>query len=127
MQANPKGRILVVDDESDITSVIKRGLETVGYAVDAFNDSEQALAYFKNGYYDMLILDIRMPKLNGFQLYRQIRKRDSKARVCFMTAFEVYREEFEKVFPDYDVKCFLTKPLSIKDLQTIIQTELEKK
>jgi len=127
VQADRKGRILVVDDEPDITSVIKRGLETVGYAVNAFNDPEQALAHFKNAYYDMLIFDIRMPQLNGFQLYREIRKKDGKARVCFMTAFEIYRKEFEKVFPDYDVKCFLTKPLSIKDLQKIIQAELEKK
>jgi DNA-binding response OmpR family regulator len=66
VQANPKGRILVVDDELDITSVIKRGFEAAGYAVDAFNDSEQALAYFKNGYYDMLILDIRMPSSTAF-------------------------------------------------------------
>lgn len=127
VEADRKGRILVVDDEPDITSVIKRGLETVGYAVEAFNDPEQALSHFKSGYYDMLIFDIRMPKLNGFQLYREIRKKDSKALVCFMTAFEVYRSEFEKVFPDYDVKCFLTKPLSIKDLQKIIQAELERK
>lgn len=127
VQADRKGRILVVDDEPDITSVIKRGLETVGYAVNAFNDPEQALAHFKNAYYDMLIFDIRMPQLNGFQLYREIRKKDGKARVCFMTAFEIYRKEFKKVFPDYDVKCFLTKPLSIKDLQKIIQAELEKK
>lgn len=127
VQADRKGRILVVDDEPDITSVIKRGLETVGYAVNTFNDPEQALAHFKNAYYDMLIFDIRIPQLNGFQLYREIRKKDGKARVCFMTAFEIYRKEFEKVFPDYDVKCFLTKPLSIKDLQKIIQAELEKK
>ena len=127
MGASHKGRIMVVDDEHDITSVIKRGLEAVGYAVDAFNDTEQALARFKNSYYDMLIFDIRMPKLNGFQLYREIRKKDDKARVCFMTAFEVYREEFGKVFPNYDIKCFLTKPLSIKDLQKIIEAELEKK
>jgi two-component system, OmpR family, response regulator ChvI len=100
------------------TSVIKRGLEAAGYAVDAFNDPEQALAHFKNGYYDMLIFDVRMPKLNGFQLYREIRKKDSKAKVCFMTAFEVYREEFEQEFSDYNVKCFLTKPLSIKRICT---------
>jgi DNA-binding response OmpR family regulator len=127
VEADHKGRILVVDNEPDITSVIKRGLEGAGYAVDAFNDPEQALAHFKSSYYDMLIFDVRMPKLNGFQLYREIRKKDGKAKVCFMTAFEVYREEFEKVFPDYDVKCFLTKPLSIKDLQKIIEVELEKR
>ncbi|HXV45861.1 MAG TPA: response regulator [Nitrososphaera sp.] len=127
MGADHKGRILVVDNEQDITSVIKRGLETAGYAVDSYNDPEQALENFKPGYYDMFIFDIRMPKINGFQLYREIRKKDYRAKVCFMTAFEVYREEFEKVFPDFDVKCFLTKPLSIKDLQKIVGVELEEK
>jgi two-component system, OmpR family, response regulator ChvI len=125
--ASHKGRILIVDDEPDITSVMKRGLEAAGYAIDTFNDSEKALEHFKNSYYDMLIFDIRMPRLNGFQLYREIRKKAGRAKVCFMTAFEVYREEFEKVFPDYDIKCFLTKPLGIKDLQKIIEAELEKK
>jgi DNA-binding NtrC family response regulator len=127
VEADQKGRILVVDDERDITSVIKRGLENAGYTVDTFNDPEQALTHFKKDYYNMLIFDIRMPKINGFQLYREIRKKDGKAKVCFMTAFEIYRKEFEKVFPDYDVKCFLTKPLSIKDLQKIVEIELEKK
>jgi DNA-binding response OmpR family regulator len=125
--ADRKGRILVVDDEPDITSVIKRGLEAAGYMVDAYNDPEKALANYGPGRYDMLIFDIRMPKINGFQLYREIRKKDERAKVCFMTVFEVYREEFEKVFPDFDVKCFLTKPLSIKDLQKIVEVELEKK
>jgi DNA-binding response OmpR family regulator len=125
--ADRKGRILIVDDEPDIASVMKRGLENAGFAVDAYIDPEQALAGFRNDYYDMLILDIRMPKINGFQLYREIRKRERNAKVCFMTAFEVYRKEFEKVFPDFDIKCFLTKPLSIRDLQKIVEAELEKR
>lgn len=127
MGADRKGRILVVDDEPDITSVIKRGLEAAGYLVYVYNDSELALENFKPGCYSMLIFDIRMPKLNGFQMYREIRKKDERAKVCFMTAFEVYGEEFEKVFPDFDVKCFFTKPLGIKDLQKIVEVELEKK
>jgi two-component system catabolic regulation response regulator CreB/two-component system response regulator ChvI len=125
--ADHKARVLIVDDEPDITSVMKRGLQNAGYAVDAFNDPEQALANFKSEYYDMLIFDIRMSKINGFQLYREVRKKDSNAKVCFMTAFEVYRKEFEKMFPDFDIKCFLTKPLSIRDLQKIVEAELERK
>jgi len=126
VETGPKGRILIVDDEPDITSIIKRGLGAAGYAVDAYNDPEEALANYKSGYYDMLIFDIRMPGMNGFQLYREIRKKDDKAKICFMTAFEVYRKEFEKTFPSYDVKCFLTKPVSIRDLQKIVGEELKR-
>jgi len=124
MKSDQKARILVVDDEPDLTLVIKHGLENDGYLVEVFNDPEQALAHFKADYYDTLILDIRMPKLNGFQLYREIRKIDSKARVCFMTAFEVYKNEFVKMFPSYDIKCFMKKPVRIKDLQAIVKGQL---
>jgi two-component SAPR family response regulator len=66
-----------------------------------------------------------MPKLNGFELYKQIKKRDDKIKVCFMTAFEVYYEEFKKVFPSMDVKRFITKPVKISDLVGVIMDEVE--
>jgi len=125
MATDARPRVLVVDDEPDITKVIKAGLESAGFKVDAFNDPYQALSYFKPDYYDVLIFDIRMPKLTGFQLYREIRKRDSKAKVCFMTAFEVYREEFSKMFPSYDINCFIKKPVRTKDLQLMVKAQLE--
>lgn len=125
MANNQKARILVVDDEEDITLVIKHGLENDGYLVDVFNDPEQALCHFKPDYYHILILDIRMPKLNGFQLYREIRKIDSNARVCFMTAFEVYKNEFTKMFPSYNVKCFVKKPVTVKDLLAMVRSQVE--
>lgn len=125
MEHNQKARILVVDDEPDITSVLKQGLENAGYRVDAFNDPEEALSHFKPDYYDIMLLDIRMPRINGFQLYREIRKKDGRADVCFMTAFDVYKNEFEKMFPSYDVKCFIKKPVRIKDLQEMVKGQLE--
>jgi YesN/AraC family two-component response regulator len=63
-----------------------------------------------------MIIDIRMPKLNGFDLYREIRKKDSNVKVCFLTAFEIYYEEFRKMFPTIDVKAFVRKPVSISAL-----------
>ena len=125
MEPSQKARILVVDDEPDITAVMKRALENAGHKVDTFNNPEQALSNFNNGHYDMLLIDIRMPRMNGFQLFREIRKRDSKVKVCFMTSFEVYRGEFEKMFPDYDVKCFISKPVGMRDLQKIVELELK--
>ena len=117
-------RILVVDDEPDISSSIKRGLERNGFQVDAYSDPEEALAEFKPGMYDLLLVDIRMPKLNGFELYREIKKKNDQSKICFFTAFEVYYEEFKKVFPTLDVKCFIRKPITISDLVTHINTEL---
>ncbi len=126
MESSQKARILVVDDELDITIVIKRGLEGAGFLVDTFNDPAQALSHFDPDYYDMVILDIRMPKMNGFELYRELAKKDSKIKACFMTAFEIYYEEFKKVFPSYDIKRFIRKPFKIKDLQEVIRDELGK-
>jgi DNA-binding response OmpR family regulator len=80
MATEKRPRILVVDDEQDIAKVIKGGLENLGYQVDSFNNPEEALSYFKPDYYDIMIFDIRMPKLNGFQLYRAIRKKTAKQR-----------------------------------------------
>jgi DNA-binding response OmpR family regulator len=66
---NQKARVLVVDDEPDITAVFKRGLEATGFLVDTFNVPCEALSNFKEDYYDVLIFDIKMPKITGFQLY----------------------------------------------------------
>ena len=109
-------RIAVVDDEPDITTIFKKGLECHGFAVDTFNDPQAALASFKPSYYDLMIIDIRMPRINGFDLYRELKKRDNSVRVCFLTAFEIYYEEFRKLFPTIDVKAFIRKPVSISNL-----------
>jgi DNA-binding response OmpR family regulator len=109
-------RIAVVDDEPDITIILKKALEPHDFAVDTFNDPQAALAAFKPRYYDLMIIDIRMPSINGFDLYRELKKRDSAVRVCFLTAFEIYYEEFRKLFPTIDVKAFIRKPVGISNL-----------
>ena len=81
-------KVLVVDDETDIAEVVKQGLELQGMLVDAFNDPQKALEHFKPDTYEVVVLDVRMPRMNGFQLYREIMKRDDKARVLFITAFD---------------------------------------
>ena len=119
-------KILVVDDELDITASIKNGLQRHGFEVDTFNDPLKALSSYKPGEYDLLLLDIRMPKMNGFELYREIKKKNDTTKICFFTAFEVYYDEFKKVFPKLDVKCFIRKPISIADLVAHINLELGK-
>src|SRR5438105_163270 len=113
-------RVLVVDDEPDIANVIKKGLEASGFMVDAFTDPATALSHFKPDYYNLMIFDIRMPQLNGFQLYRQIKKMDPKAKVCFMTAFEVYQKEFSMMFSSFEIACFIKKPVKLKDLELLV-------
>jgi DNA-binding response OmpR family regulator len=116
-------RILIVDDEKDITDTFKIGLEQQGFEVITYNDPELALSQFKENYFDLLLLDIKMPKISGFDLYRRLRKIDSKPKICFITAFDVYYDEFKKVFPSLEVKCFLRKPISISDLVEQIKLE----
>ena len=85
-------RILVVNDEADINITIRQVLEDKGFKVDAFNDPILALSNFKPNFYSLSILDINMPKMNGYELYNEIRKLDNKVKVCFLTASEVYDE-----------------------------------
>lgn len=120
-----KKRILIVDDEKDITHTFKISLEQQGFEVITYNDPELALSQFKENWFDLLLLDIRMPKISGFELYRRLKKIDSKPKVCFITAFDVYYNEFKKVFPSLEVKCFLRKPISMSDLVEQVKLEFK--
>ena len=112
-----KYRVMIVDDEQDITTIFKIGLENNEFIVTTFNDPLEALSRFKPGLYDLMILDIRMPRMNGFQLYQKIKDIDDKAKVCFLTAFEEARGEFKSSFPFLEeVKCYLKKPITVQDL-----------
>ena len=122
---NKPRRILIVDDEPDVISVFKIVLEMNGFEVDTYNDPFSALDNFKQNAYGLVILDIRMPHINGFELYNKIRTVDDKVNVCFMTAFDDYRQEFKKSFPMLDeIKCFIRKPKAIEDLVKHVATIL---
>ena len=122
---NKLRRILIVDDEPDLISIFKMVLEMNDFEVDAYNDPLLALSNFKQNAYGLVILDIRMPHINGFELYKKIRTLDDKVNVCFMTAFEDYRQEFKKSFPKLDeIKCFIRKPNAIEDLVKHVATIL---
>ncbi|HEY9387639.1 MAG TPA: response regulator [Nitrososphaeraceae archaeon] len=114
-------KVMVVDDEKDILRIIKRDLETNGntFKVDTFQSSELALRAFEShsgNYYDLVLTDIRMPKMNGFELYRRIKEKNPSMKIAFITAFEINKEEFNKVLPSIDVKDFIIKPISMPDL-----------
>ena len=110
-------RILVVDDEPDLTQVSTLALEYHGFKVDSFNDPQEALGKFEPGLYDLVILDIKMPKMDGFELYHEIKKKDSNAKVCFLTASELYYEEFrKKEYYALDRDMFIRKPIENEEL-----------
>jgi CheY-like chemotaxis protein len=125
-------KILLVDDEPDITIVFSMALEDNGFKVDVFNDPLLALTEFKKGSYDLILLDYKMPNMNGFELYTEIIKIDDKVKVCFITAFEIYYEELKKRFQSSsissygkeNVKCFISKPIELDDLVTKVKEEL---
>jgi len=118
MKNEEKRRILVVDDEPDMTLLFKMALESDGsFTVFTFNDPVIALSNFKAGLYDLIILDIKMPKMDGFDLYQEIKKIDSQVRICFLTASEMYYEEFRKeAYCNLDKDMFLRKPIENEDL-----------
>lgn len=110
-------RILLVDDDPDIVEVLGRGLKVKGMQVDAYTCPQEALQSFKPGAYDLAILDIRMPTMTGFQLYREIKNVDPAIAVCFLSAFEIQPDEFKSMFPSMDsVKTIIKKPISINGL-----------
>jgi len=112
-------RILLVDDEKDVGRTYELMLENHGFDVDYFKDPTMALEHFKPNLYDLAILDIRMPDLNGFKLYDQLKSRDSKMKTLFITALnsvESYNTENKKVYPLMGQRHFIKKPVSMDQL-----------
>jgi two-component system, OmpR family, response regulator ChvI len=112
-------RIFIVDDESDTCLALEKILEENGFKVDKFTDPFLALKNFKADFYGMLILDIKMPKMNGFELYKQIKRIDTKVKTMFLTAltelqeYAVFRKE---VYPKLGERHFVSKPIENEDL-----------
>jgi CheY-like chemotaxis protein len=122
-------KILLVDDEPDITMAFKLTLQNAGFRIYAYQDPFVALSEFKPGYYDLVILDIKMPQINGFELYTEMRKIDEQVRVCFITAGEMYFDKFrrqkgeeregrevDEQYCELNNERFLQKPISNEDL-----------
>lgn len=126
--SNIPPRVMVVDDERDILSILKRGLESKNrFKVDTFIDAESALESLKeksDDYYDLVLTDIRMPKINGFELYRRIKESNPHMKIVFITAFEINKDEFSKVIPSVDVIDFISKPVSMSTLITKLNSIL---
>ncbi len=112
-----KKRICIVDDESDIILLCKIVLEEGGFEVHAFTDSLLALSKFKPDFYDLIVLDIKMPNMDGFELCKKMKEIDGKTKVCFLTASEMFYETFRKKdFGSVDKDLFLRKPIENDEL-----------
>ncbi len=117
-------RILIVDDEPDVNLALRIVLEDNSFIVDSFNDPLRALENFKANLYDLIILDIKMPKKDGFEVYKEILKIDNRVKVCFLTAGDINYRSLKGTFPTLDENQFIKKPIEnielIKQIQKII-------
>ena len=111
-----KERILVVDYEHDSNLLLKTILERNGFIVDCFVDPFVAMENFRSNLFSLVILNIKLPIFNGFQLYREIRKRDKKVKVFFITDGEMYYGVYTDIFNSLDENCFIRKPINYDDL-----------
>jgi CheY-like chemotaxis protein len=118
-----KKRILVVDDEIDICMAYQIVLQDAGYECVSYTDSVKALQEFRSDYYDLILLDIKMPMLTGFELCKKIIELDKTVRVIFITASEEYYEEFRnKHFPELGKINYIQKPIGNQELVQIVNT-----
>ena len=117
-------RILIVDDEPDVNLALRIVLEDNNFIVDSFNDPLRALENFKADMYDLAILDIKMPKKDGFEVYKEILKIDNRVKVCFLTAGDINYRSLKETFPTLDENQFIRKPIEnielIKQIHKII-------
>jgi CheY-like chemotaxis protein len=124
-----KKRVMVVDDESDSCITFKKTLEEHGFAVDTYENSQQALHYFEAGVYDIVILDIKMPEIPGFELYEKIKKIDSNINVCFITALaedSSSYDKFQRLHPELKQESLMLKPISMDDVARKINLMLDR-
>ena len=120
-------RILLVDDEPDITLSFGIVLEDNGYVVDAFNSPILALSSFEQGLYALALIDFRMPNMNGLELYNELRKIDDKVMACFITAFDIQKEDLKAAVPELNTEkaVIIKKPINIDDLAKTVAAKIE--
>jgi len=122
MSVEEQKRILIIDDDPDITITLRISLEDNGFKADSYTDPILAFENFQDGLYDLILLDIKMSG-DGFRLYQKIKMVDKRVKICFLTATEFFHEEIRKEqgFGEFNQETFLRKPIEIKDLVRAIK------
>ena len=120
-------RILIIDDDPDITLTFKAGLENNSkeFQVYTYNDPISLLGEFKPNFYDLILIDINLPYLNGFELCQRILEIDVNIRVCFVTAGEINEQALRELYPNIGMGCFIQKPVTIDYLSKRLLAELD--
>jgi DNA-binding response OmpR family regulator len=125
-------RILIIDDDVDITTTFKMGIEYANsitnnrrIEVHTYNDPSTALSEFQSNFFDLLLVDINLPHMNGFQVCEKILELDINVRVCFMSSGEINREALREIYPAVSLGCFIKKPVNLNYLIERIRAELD--
>ena len=116
MATRLSGRLLIVDDEPDVNIALAKVLERYGFMVDSYQNPLSVLDNFKRHYYDLAILDIKMPGMNGFSLYREIKRLDKGLKICFLTAGEMYYGVYSDILSSLPANNFIRKPIENQEL-----------
>ena len=127
-------RILIVDDDPDITITFKKAFEEanrisgsnkISFHVNTYNDPFVALSEFKPDFYDLMLIDINMSKMNGFDFCVKALERDINPRFCFMSSGLINQEALKEQYPSLSIGCFIKKPITIESLIRRVKAELE--
>lgn len=140
-------RILIMDDNPDVTLTFKKilqglqvhdftddrhleanitkGKKKMSFEVITYNDPFLALSEFKPNFYHLMLVDINMPKINGFEFSTKILECDANPRICFMSSGQINQEALKEVYPALSIGCFIKKPIMARDLIRRIRMELE--
>jgi DNA-binding response OmpR family regulator len=117
--------VLIIDDDPDVTTVFGLGLQDVGFDVYTYNDPLEALSQFRPNFYDLLLVDINMPKMNGIDLSIKLIELDTNVKICFITAGDANIEVLRELYPTRSIGCYIKKPVTIDQLVRRIKAELE--
>jgi DNA-binding response OmpR family regulator len=125
-------RILIVDEDTDITFTFKKAFEEanrisgkISFQVNTYNDPLVALSEFKPNFYDLMLIDINMPEMNGFDFCVKALKIDANPRVCFMSSGLINQEALREQYPSLSIGCFINKPVTMENLIKRVKAELE--
>jgi DNA-binding response OmpR family regulator len=116
MSFSYKAKILIIDDDPDINNLFKIYLEHDGFQVDSYTDSIDALYYFKKGKYDLVLLDLKMPQIDGIGMFQALKNRDNKTIICLTTSDIPYLKQLKEKIPNIE-KYIIYKPILLRNLK----------